>query len=103
MRLRHATGPRQACAPRVRGGRTCEDDEDRDGDADGVVNVAHDGADERAAAEKEDERVFVDCLRELDEQRLGGRDRELVVAVGVEELLYSSGGQAFGRGGGEVR
>ena len=83
--------------------RTCEDDKDRDGDADGVVDVAHDGADERAAAEKEDERVLVDRLRELDEQGLGGRDCELVVAVRVEEFLYSSGGQAFGRGGGEVR
>ena len=83
--------------------RTCEDDKDRDGDADGVVDVAHDGADERAAAEEEDERVLVDRLRELDEQRLGGRDREFVVAVSVEELLYSSGRQAFRRGGGEVR
>ena len=84
-------------------GRTCEDDEDRDGDADGVVDVAHDRADERAAAEEEDERVLIDRLRELDEQGLGGRDCELVVTVGVEELLYSSRGQAFRRGGSEVR
>ena len=46
--------------------RTCKDDEDRDGDADGVVDVAHDGADERASAEEQDERVLVDRLREFE-------------------------------------
>ena len=83
--------------------RTCEDDEDRDGDADGVVDVAHDRADERAAAEEEDERVLVDRLRELDEQRLRRRHSELVVAMGGNELLHSPRGQTIRRGRAEMR
>lgn len=66
--------------------RTCEDDNDCDADADGVLGVADKETDDGAPEQEQDERVLVDLLRELEQDVLGRGDGELVQAVRQAEV-----------------
>jgi hypothetical protein len=85
------------------GRHTGEDDEYCKGDRDRIVDVAHERAHERAAAEEENERTFVDRLREFEQQRLGSRYRELVRSVLSEQLRDDRSCEPMRQRGPEVR
>jgi hypothetical protein len=90
---------RQAHAFRRKQPRTGQDDENGDRDADRVVDVAHDGADDRRAAQEEDQRALVDRLCELEQHGLGRGHGEFVVAVPRAQRGERRRGEA-GRGRG---
>ena len=53
--------------------RTRKDDDNGDADADGVIDVAHDGADERTSTQEKDKRALVKRLGKLKERGFWSR------------------------------